>query len=235
MTLASAAEVSIDLPPALKQALPLETFALALGGRTWHITAVQNQDALLDVADQLEHIPYGFLLWESAIGLANLLVRQADQVSGQQVLELGAGVGLPGLVARALQAEVWQTDHEAHALALAATNATQNGVLGIHQFVADWRNWNHTPRYDLLLGADILYERAMHPYLEPIFRQNLAPGGRLLLADPCRPQAFAFVAELERRGWHFTIEIEKITLPIRQEKSKPVEVMLVSGTQPPLL
>ncbi len=230
----SSADASIDLPAALRRVLPLETVALAIGERTWQITAVQNQDALLDVADQLEHIPYGFLLWESAIGLANLLERQADQVSEKRVLELGAGVGLPGLVARALNAEVWQTDHEPHALALAVANATQNGIMGIHQFVADWRRWNHTPRYDLVLGADILYERAMHPYLEPIFRQNLAPGGHLLLADPCRPQAFAFVAELEARGWHFTLEVEKFVLPSRQGQGRPVDVMLVSGTTPAL-
>lgn len=230
----SSADALVDLPAALKRVLPLETVALAIGERTWQITAVQNQDALLDVADQLEHIPYGFLLWESAIGLARLLVRQAQQLPGQRVLELGAGVGLPGLVAQALSAEVWQTDHERHALALAAANATQNGITGIHQFVADWRHWHHPPRYDLILGADILYERAMHPYLEPIFLQNLAPSGYLLLADPCRPQAFAFVAELERRGWHFTIEIEKIILPSRQGQGKPVDVMLVSGTPPAL-
>ena len=58
---------------------------------------------------------------------------------------------------------------------------------------------------DLLLGADILYERIMHPYLEPIFRQNLASGGQLILADPSRPQALTFIADLEKRGWQFDL------------------------------
>ena len=34
---------------------------------------------------------YGFILWESAIGLSERLVKQMDLVTGKQVLELGAG------------------------------------------------------------------------------------------------------------------------------------------------
>jgi predicted nicotinamide N-methyase len=209
--------------------LPLETVDIVIGDSTWRISAVQDQDALLSMADQLAHIPYGFLLWESAVALANLLVARPHLVRNKRVLELGAGMGLPGLIARSLGAEVWQTDHEPKALALAALNAQQNGVTGLHYFPADWVHWTHTDRYDLLLGADILYERAMQPYLEHVFEQNLAPGGRLLLADPSRPQAFAFVAEMEKKGWHFELEMQTIQLPGRPEVGRTVEVAVLTG------
>ena len=105
------------------------------------------------------------------------------------------------------------------------------------QFLADWRTWRHTARYDVILGADILYERAMYAYLEPIFQQNLAPGGCLLLADPCRPQALEFAAHLEKHGWHFELSTCPVTLPATAEqpgKSKKkanqaVEVALLIG------
>jgi predicted nicotinamide N-methyase len=212
--------------------LPLEYVELAIGGRLWHIQAVLNQDALLEMADQLAHIPYGFLLWESAVGLASMLAEQPDLVAGKRVLELGAGTGLPGLVARSLGATVWQTDHEERALVLAQANAAQNGVAGLQHFVADWRTWAHDTQYDVILGADILYERAMHPYLAPIFRQNLAPGGCLLLADPSRPQALEFIAALETQGWQFTITMQTVTLPTPDNANNPVEVALLVGTLP---
>ena len=75
---------------------------------------MQDQDALLDFAEELEHFPYGFLLWEASVALARKLAANPSLVAGKRVLELGAGVGLaPGIVARSLGAEVWQTDHQA--------------------------------------------------------------------------------------------------------------------------
>jgi len=178
-------------------------------------------------ADHLEHDLYGFLLWESAVGLARQLTQQAARVRGKQVLELGAGVGLPGLVARALGATVRQTDYQSDALALTGWNAHQNGIDDIETFLADWRTWRHLPRYDLILGADILYDATLHFYLEAIFRKNLLPSGWLLLADPGRPQALDFAIQLEAHGWH--IEIQTISVPAIQAESAvpPVEVTLL--------
>ncbi|NJN83872.1 MAG: hypothetical protein HC802_17425 [Caldilineaceae bacterium] len=58
----------------LSNLVPMQTFALEIGRRTWQITAACDQDPLLDFADALENVPYGFLLWESALGLARHLV-----------------------------------------------------------------------------------------------------------------------------------------------------------------
>ncbi len=211
--------------------LPLEALPITIGGRDWQITAVHDQAALLAVADQLEHGPYGLLLWDSALALAEQLMGQAEQVRGKRVLELGAGVGLPGLVAHSLGAKVWQTDHEATALDLAALNAQQNGVAGIEYFVADWRAWTHTECYDILLGADILYERSMHVHLESIFCRNLAVDGRLILSDPGRPQALAFAAQLEKRGWVIELTMRTIQWAPPSRPAKPVEVTLLTGTR----
>lgn len=196
--------------PLLPVSVPLHTIPLTIGDRTWQITAVLDQDALLEVADELEFIPYGYLLWESAIGLADFLNHYAAEIRGRRVLELGTGVGLAGLVASSLGAEVWQTDHQPGALTLADYNARQNGIDGIQQFLGDWRKWEHKSQYDIILGSDILYERGMLTWLEPIFRNNLGPGGQLILADPSRPQALEALALLEDKGWRFKMEMQTI-------------------------
>jgi len=211
---------------------PLVTSRIVIGGRAWQITAVQNQEALLDAVDTLENMPYGFLLWESAIGLGRYLAANPALVADRQALELGCGVGLVGLIARRLGARVRQTDHQPGVLALARRNAAQNAVHGIEQFLADWRHWEHTERYDLLLGADILYERAMHPYLERIFRANLAPQGALLLSDPVRPQALEFTSQLEKAGWSIALETIEVQLEESGRQNRAVEVALWIGTLP---
>lgn len=209
--------------------LPLETVALAIGDRTWQLTCVRSRAGLAADAAHLEHDLYGFLLWEAAVGLAHKLTQQGAQIWGRQVLELGAGVGLPGLVAHALGATVRQTDYQPDALALTAWNARQNGIDGIETFLADWRTWRHALRYDLILGADILYDATLHFYLEAIFRKHLLPSGRLLLADPGRPQALDFAVQLEEHGWR--LDLQTITVAAIQPAplDRPVEVTLFTA------
>jgi predicted nicotinamide N-methyase len=210
-------------------AAPLETIDLELAGRSWRITAVLDQDALLDIATRFETIPYGLLLWESAVGLAEALAGAPGSIARRRVMELGAGVGLAGLVARHLGADVVQTDHEPVALSVALRNAKSNGVSGIRQMIADWRSWDHAALYDVIVGADIVYDQSVHDHLAHIFERNLAPGGLLLLADPDRPRTLGFLAKLEDRGWRFTIEVVTVRAVPGGRGRTAVPVSIVRG------
>lgn len=197
----------------------LTTFPLTLADRHWQITAMRDADAMQRLHHTLERRPHGYLLWESSIVMAMQLAQAAPEVAGKRVLELGAGVGLPGLVAQSLGAQVWQTDLLPGALALAAHNAQQNQIPGIEHFCADWLQWRHNARYDLILGSEITYEEALHYYLERILHRNLAPGGMVWLTDPGRPQSLTFVTQLEEHGWQVELEtrsIEALTAPLRR-------------------
>src|SRR5262249_42451315 len=136
---------------------PLSLVPVMIGGRRWRIWCVEDQDYLLSVASRLEHLPYGLLLWESSVGLSQRLAEEPSLVRGKRVLALGAGTGLPGLVARSLGASVWQTDHMEDVLDIAALNERENALAGIRRFRADWRDWVEPTSFDVILGADILY------------------------------------------------------------------------------
>jgi predicted nicotinamide N-methyase len=187
--------------------LPLEEYHLRLEGRAWRIL---HTGAILSHADEERflggdqpRLPYGIVLWPAAIALAHELATRS--LRGARVLELGAGTGLPGIVAASLGAHVVQTDRQEVALHVSKTNAERNGVTTIEHRAADWTAWNDGAAYDWILGADILYAVSLHPHLRAIFERNLAPGGRLLLADPFRKGSFGLLEAMEAEGWKVTL------------------------------
>jgi methyltransferase-like protein 23 len=192
--------------------LPLDYSEVEAGGRLWKLLSVENQDALVDAVEDLEHMPYGFLLWESAIGMARFLLGMPELVSGKTVLELGCGVGLSGLIAAACGGIVKQTDHQPGVLELAKKNAEANGIFNVEQFLADWTDWKIRDPFDVVIGADILYERTMHYHLETVFRKSVKPGGMLILSDPGRPQSIELLSKMEKTGWNIQTDILPVQL-----------------------
>jgi len=138
------------------------------------------------------------VLWPSALALAHELAER--DLTGKRVLELGAGTGLPGAVAAARGAHVVQTDRQSLALHLAKRNAERNGI-ALEQRAADWTAWTDESTYDLIIGADILYARELHPHLRKIFAQ----GREVMLGDPYRATALELLDAMEKDGWRVTL------------------------------
>jgi predicted nicotinamide N-methyase len=143
-------------------------------------------------------VPYWAVLWRSGVALAREL--DGMDLAGRRVVELGCGLAVPSIAAARAGADVLATDAEDEALELAERNARGNGVR-IDTLTADWSDQDELLArgpFDLVLAADVLYER-----------QSVAPLLSLLprlasdawLADPCLPAADAFLEEAERRGW----------------------------------
>jgi len=194
-----------ETDPPLCARYPLSTTLVTIGGRRWTLASVQDQNTLIQGVHtdaDLEQFPYGLLLWPAAMGLAEQIAGDPALVAGKRVLELGAGVGLPGLVAQSLGGRVTQTDYQDDALALARRNARRNQITGVRYRRADWRAWpDGGETYEVVLGSDVLYERSLHKPLAALLPRLLAPGGLIVLSDPLRPQAWDFVDYTERDGW----------------------------------
>lgn len=189
--------------------ISFEEYHLRLGEHAWRIL---HTGAILSLADEQRflgslpaqtRLPYGIVLWPAAIALAHEIASRT--VGGLRVLELGAGTGLPGIVASSLGAHVVQTDRQEVALYVCKKNAERNGIMTIELRAADWTSWEDRGTYDLILGSDVLYADSMHPHLRRIFDANLAPGGTILLSDPFRKESFALLEAMEADGWKVTM------------------------------
>jgi predicted nicotinamide N-methyase len=199
----------------MKRALPYPTRQARIDilGHYFELLEVADSEALLDeligkgethedVID--ERIPYWAELWPSALGLAQFLLRHRPLDPGQQVLELGCGLGLPGIVAGKLGAVVTLSDYLEPALAFAQNNWQLNHHQPVKLAVLDWRKPDPALAADCLLASDITYEARNFPFLPNAFRTLCRPSGKIIVSDPRRQVARHFFKDLPRDG--FSVE-----------------------------
>jgi predicted nicotinamide N-methyase len=145
-------------------------------------------------------VPYWSVLWRSGVALAHELDGVA--LRGLRVVELGCGLAVPSIAAARAGAAVLATDACADALTLAARNARVNDV-HIETAAVDWAEPDELlgrAPFDVVLAADVLYERASVALLLSLLPRLAA---EVWLADPGRPAGVAF---LEQAGSRWSIE-----------------------------
>nr|WP_207619011.1 50S ribosomal protein L11 methyltransferase [Stutzerimonas degradans] len=146
--------------------------------RLWLIDAA-NMDRAFSPEETrriLEDPPYWSFCWASGLVLARWLAERPQWVRGKRVLDFGAGSGVAAIAAaKAGAAEVVACDLDPLALAACRANAALNGVeLRYSQdFFAE------ADRYELIIVADVLYDRANLPLLDHF----LSRGREALVAD----------------------------------------------------
>jgi predicted nicotinamide N-methyase len=124
----------------------------------------------------LEDPPYWSFCWASGLALARFFAAQPHWVAGKRVLDFGAGSGVAAIAAvKAGAREVVACDLDPLALEACRANAALNDVqLG---YSADF--FAEADRFDLIIVADVLYDRANLPLLD----QFLSRGRQALVAD----------------------------------------------------
>jgi predicted nicotinamide N-methyase len=127
-------------------------------------------------------------LWPAGQRLAEQVAGPlAAEVRGRDVIELGCGLGAPGLAAARAGARAVLTDVEDGALALARANAAVNR-LDVDVRRLRWGDVDRElrGRFAVVLGADVTYDPAERGALLATIEALLAPGGVAWLADPER-------------------------------------------------
>ena len=188
---------------------PLPGTDLAL----WLIDA-QNMDRAFSPDETrriLEEPPYWSFCWASGLALARFLAEYRHWAEGKRVLDFGAGSGVAGIAAmKAGALEVVACDLDPIAIAACRANAELNGVqLGYStDFFAE------ADRFDLILVADVLYDRANLPLLD----QFLSRGQQALVAD-------SRVRDFQHPAYQRLGIVEALTLP---DLAEPWEFRKVS-------
>ncbi len=160
---------------------------IELGGGSLILYVVPELETLVDRGALLRgeaEPPYWAYLWTGARVLAAYATRRLS-LAGVRVLEIGCGLGLPGVAASVAGAAVTFVDMAEPALAFVQASLDANGVSGDLRGM-DYRGLSTDERFDLILAAEVAYEREGFAELAAFFERQLAPGGRVIMADGFR-------------------------------------------------
>ncbi len=218
---------------------PTVTAVVRFGEHEFPFTRVADPDRVLDeVAEEEDrrerlggarmedplHLPYWAELWDSAGGIGQYLAQDWQSLAGRNVLDLGCGQGLAGCAAAAMGANVLFADLEAPALLFAELNSLPFSP-HVRMRRLNWQTDRLSETFDLIIGADILYERKQWEFLEPFWRAHLKKGGHVLLGEPGRQTGDLFIEWIGLRGWRMERLEEKV--PTRQTPIRIFRLALI--------
>ncbi len=174
--------------------------SIKVGDEEYSIWAAEDLDQMVDALIQKgedhpdykdERLPYWAEIWPSSLALAEY-VQTCDEIKNSTtVLELGCGPGVAGLAAHRAKS-VTVSDYEQPALTLSVANWLENiGVEPLAELM-DWRDPRPELAADVLLAADVAYEKRFFEPLINTFRTLLKPNGCILLSEPGRSVASDF-------------------------------------------
>lgn len=176
---------------------------------------------LLKVADLQEFIgdtdpfadvskfPFWIKLWDSAILLSYVLTAIPER-KGKTLLELGAGLGAPGLAAAAAGFTVTISDYESIIMDFQKVSAAASGLKDISFTLLDWLNPPVLPPFDVLAGAEILFREEFFEPLLQVFNTYLKPDGVIYLAHDARRKSLPKFLSLAERDYAIAVNSQTI-------------------------
>ena len=180
-----------------------EPFDLIIGSHQLTLLRVKDLERYVDrealLRDEAEEPPYWAHLWTGALSLTRYVEQRID-CQDLQVLDLGCGLGLTGIVAGLKGGRVTFVDREQDALAFATVNARMNDCPLFAARVLDFTKDALDQCFSLILGAEILYDRLTFPALVSFLDRHLTAQGRAIFADARRTNTDEFYHQLRNIG-----------------------------------
>ena len=192
----------------IESALQDNTFwdNILISDRSFEIRRVKNIDLLLDaIPDQEfnkdERMPYWADIWPSSIVLSEYILEHSEEFAGKKILELGCGLGLVGITASSVGGDVLFTDYDVHALNFTRENFKRNFKRDASVQLFDWRNPGDLQLFDVIVAADIIYEKRWLIPIINVLEKKLSDTGTAFIANPDRSVSRPLLEMIENKNW----------------------------------
>jgi predicted nicotinamide N-methyase len=176
----------------------------------------------LAYSSQLIAFPYWSRVWPASIALTEFIISNHQLVQNKNLLELGAGLGLPSLVASKYANSVLCSDKDADAVEIIARSAKENNLDNMQAAMIDWEAVQIETAVDVLLLSDVNYEPEIFAKLTELIFQFLSHKTTIFLATPQRLMAKSFIQPLLK----FRTHQQEISVTHNQEQT-PITILVL--------
>ena len=167
-----------------------------------------------------EPFPYWSKLWPSSIALVQYLNANTIWIEHKNVLEIGAGLGLPSFMIAGYANSVQVSDYAPEAVELLEKNIQH---LRLHNVQAMELDWNRVPdsiKPDVVLLSDVNYNPGQFDGLLQLITKLIANGTIVLLSTPQRIMASPFVNAIQEL-------VKQSHVEIVNENGKSIEISIL--------
>ncbi|MBO9591525.1 MAG: methyltransferase [Niabella sp.] len=170
---------------------------------------------------------YWAQVWPAAVGLCIFLQQHPQYITGQKVLELAAGLGLPGLYAASLARRVTISDKEALAGSYVKRSATHLQLNNVTVEALDWKDAIAQPLPDVVLLSDVNYAPEVFAELKKVIGHFLQQAVTVIISTPQRLVAKPFITTLLPYA-----AVQWSTAVALDNREADVSVFVLTGQQP---
>ena len=190
--------------------IPLSLQAFAIEDTQLEIY-VPELTAVAQVYSENKIEAYWAQVWPASVGLCGYLYKHPEYITDKNVLELAAGLGLPGLYIARLAKQIHITDRDANAVRCVQQSVIHLQLSNVNVSVLDWKDARHLPLPEVLLLSDVNYEPAVFNELQQVLEFFLQNNVKVIISTPQRLVAKQFINSLQQYfsdQWSTCIESE---------------------------
>jgi len=140
------------------------------------------------------------LLWPSGQVLAGLMAN--FELGSKRILEVGCGLALASLVVHRRGADITASDGHPLCAQFLEENLRINLLPAMKYQAANWSGLNPLlGRFDLIIGSDVLYDRAQPDLLSKFIDLHAQPQAEIVIVDPDRGNQASFSRKMDLLGY----------------------------------
>lgn len=155
----------------------------------------------------------GASLWDCALVLAKWFDTESwpvNSLKGKRVIEVGAGLGLPGLAAATLGADVIVTDRQPLIAALKRNISANHLEDRVKADVLEWSSMGDSKlgkigtNFEIILGSDLLFDVAIVADLSKALLELSSPETQIFISHELREKSVECFRVLGEKGFQWS-------------------------------